>query len=160
MHCIYIYIYIFIDIILGKSKSSVFSRKQIYDFFYVRKIFYFLMCMLEYNTIFWNHGASLAYIFSCLIEGNDHLQRHIFTSEKSRILIQTLILLKPLNGMHFNVLDIMPGRQSLLSSQYVSHKSNSASNAFGHGKSSLKRSANKVNFSFNFYKLMTPFLMG
>ena len=48
--------------------------------------------------------------------------------------------------MRFNVLDVLSRRQSLLSSQYVSHKSSSASNALGHGKSSLKRSANKLSF--------------
>ena len=58
------------------------------------------------------------------------------------------MLLKPLNRMRFNVLDILSGRQSLPSGQYVSHKSSSASNALGHGKSSLKRSANQLNFSF------------
>ena len=53
--------------------------------------------------------------------------------------------LKPLDGMRFNVLDILAGTQSLLSSQYVSHKSSFSSNALRHGKSSLKRSANKLN---------------
>ena len=48
------------------------------------------------------------------------------------------MLLKPLNGTRFNVLDTLSGRQSLLSSQYVSHKSSSASNALGQGKSYLK----------------------
>ena len=32
------------------------------------------------------------------------------------------MLLKPLRRMRLNVLDILSGRQSLLSSQYVSHK--------------------------------------
>ena len=58
------------------------------------------------------------------------------------------MLLKPLNGMRFNVVAILSGKQSLLSSQYVSLKSNSDSNALGHGKSSLKRLANKLDFSF------------
>ena len=57
------------------------------------------------------------------------------------------MLLKPLNGTHFNVLHILSGRQSLLSRQYVSHKSSSSSNALGHEKLSLKKSANKLNFS-------------
>ena len=61
---------------------------------------------------------------------------------------QTLVLLKLLNERRFNVLEILPGRQSLICSQYVSHKSSSAFNAFGYGKSSLKRSGNKLNFPF------------
>ena len=40
--------------------------------------------------------------------------------------------------MHFDVLHILSGSQSLLSRQYVSHKSSSASNALGHGKSLWK----------------------
>ena len=72
---------------------------------------------------------------------------HVVTGEMPRILKETLMLLKPLSGMRFNVLDILSGRQSLLSSQCVSHIFSSASNALGHGKSSLKRSANKLNFS-------------
>ena len=72
---------------------------------------------------------------------------HVVTGEVPRIRKETLMLLKPLNGMRFNLLDTLSGRQSLLSSQYVSYKSSSASSALGHGKSSLKRSANKPNFS-------------
>ena len=89
----------------------------------------------------------LVYVFSRLIAENDRSQVHVVTGEVPRILKETLMLLKPLNGMRFNVLDILSGRQSLLSSQYVSHKSSSAYNALGHGKSSLKRSVNKLNFS-------------
>ena len=84
----------------------------------------------------------LVYVFSRLIAENDRSQVHVVTGEVPRILKETLMLLKPLNGMRFNVLDILSGRQSLLSSQYVSHKSSSASNALGHGKLFLKRSAN------------------
>ena len=73
---------------------------------------------------------------------------HVVTGEQPRILKQTLILLKPLNGMRFNALDILAGRQSLLSSQNVSYKSSSTSNALEHGEPSLKRTANKLNFSF------------
>ena len=60
----------------------------------------------------------------------------------SRILKETLMLLKPLNRMRFNVLSMLSGRQTLLSSEHISYKSNSASNALGNGMSSLKRSAN------------------
>ena len=63
-----------------------------------------------------------------------------------RIPRETFMLLKLLNGVRFNVLDILSGRQSLLSSQYVSHKSSFVFNPLGHGKSSLKRSANKLKF--------------
>ena len=49
-----------------------------------------------------------------------------------------MLLPKPLNWMHFDVLHILSGSQSLLSRQYVSHKSSSASNALGHGKSLWK----------------------
>ena len=73
---------------------------------------------------------------------------HVVTREVPRIVRETSMLLKPLNGMHFNVLAILSGKESLFSSQYASHKSSSNSNALGHGKSSLKRSANKLNFSF------------
>ena len=73
---------------------------------------------------------------------------HVVIGEVPRILKQTLILLKLLNGTCFNVVEILSGRQSLLSSQYVSRKSSSASNTLGHGKSSLKKPANKLNFSF------------
>ena len=59
---------------------------------------------------------------------------HVVTEEVARILKETLMLLKPLNGMRFNVLGILSGRQSLLSNQYGSHKSISASNALGNGK--------------------------
>ena len=86
-------------------------------------------------------------VFSRLIAENDRSQVHVVTGEVPRILKETLMLLKPLNGMRFNVLDTLSGRQSLLTSQYVSHESSSAFNALGHGKSSLKRSANKLNFS-------------
>ena len=57
------------------------------------------------------------------------------------------MLLKPLNGIRFNELDILPGRQSLLSSQYAFQNYNSTSNPLGNGKLTLKRSANKLNFS-------------
>ena len=70
---------------------------------------------------------------------------HVVTGEVPGILKETSMLLKPLNGLRFNVLDILSGRQSLLSSQYVSHKSSSASNALRHGKSSLKTKLNKLN---------------
>ena len=73
---------------------------------------------------------------------------HVVTGEQPRILKQTLTLLKPLNGMRFNALDILAGRQSLLSSQNVSCNSSSTSNALVHGEPSLKRTANKLNFSF------------
>ena len=73
---------------------------------------------------------------------------HVVTGEVPRIFRETFMLLKPLNGMRFNVPDILSGRQFLLSSQYVSHMSNSATNALGHGNSYLKRSANKLKFSF------------
>ena len=65
------------------------------------------------------------------------------------------MLLKPLNGMRFNGLDILSGKQSLLSSQYFPHKSSSVSSALGHEKSSLKRSTNKLTFSLQ----LTQFLM-
>ena len=81
------------------------------------------------------------------IAENNRSQVHVVTEEVSRILKETLMLLKPLNGMRFNVLGILSGIQSLLSSQYGSHKSISASNALGNGKSSLKRSASKLSFS-------------
>ena len=57
--------------------------------------------------------------------------------------------------MCFNLLDILSGRQSLLSSQYVSHKSSSASNVLGYGKASLKRSSNKLNFALQLTFLQT-----
>ena len=81
----------------------------------------------------------LVYVFSRLIAENDHSQVHVVTGEVPKILNETLMLL---NEMRFNVLDILSGRQSLHSSRYVSHKSSSASNALGHGKLFLKRSAN------------------
>ena len=84
----------------------------------------------------------LGYVFNRLIAENDHLQVHVVISEVPRIFKKILILLNPLNGMHFNVLEILSRRQSSLSSQYVLHKSSSASNALGLGKSSLKRSTN------------------
>ena len=62
----------------------------------------------------------LVYVFSHLIAENDSSQAHVVTGEVPRILKETLMLLKPLNGMCFNVLDISSGRQPLLSSQYVS----------------------------------------
>ena len=81
----------------------------------------------------------LVQVFRHLITENYCSQVHVVTGEVPRILKETLMLLKPLNGLRFNVLDILSARQSLISSQYVSHKSSSASNALGHGKSSLKR---------------------
>ena len=84
----------------------------------------------------------LGYVSNRLIGENDHSQVHVVISEVPRILNQTLILLNPLNEMGFNVLKILSRRQSLLSSQYVSHKYSSAFNTLGLGKSSLKRSAN------------------
>ena len=75
---------------------------------------------------------------------------HVVAEAVTRILIQTLMLLKPLNKMRFDMLDILSGRQSLFYSQYISHKSSSVSNDLGHGKSSLKLLANKLDFSFQF----------
>ena len=54
----------------------------------------------------------LVYVFSCLIAENDRSQVHAVTGEVPRILKETLMLLKPLNGIRFNVLDILSGRQS------------------------------------------------
>ena len=88
----------------------------------------------------------LVQVFSRLIAENGRSQVHVVTEEVPRILKENFILLKPLNGTRFDVLDTLSGRQSLLSSQYVSDKSSSASNALGHGKSSLKRSGNKLSF--------------
>ena len=90
----------------------------------------------------------LTKVFSRLIAENGCSQVHVINGEVSRILNQTLIFLKPLNKMHFNVLEILSGRRCLLSSQYISQNSGSASSALGHRKSSLERPANKFNFSF------------
>ena len=89
----------------------------------------------------------LVQVFSHLITENYCSQVHVVTGEVPRVLKETLMLLKPLNGLRFNALDILSARQSLIFSQNVSHKSSSAFNALGHGKSSLKRSANKLKFS-------------
>ena len=74
----------------------------------------------------------LACVFSRLITENDRSQVHVLTREVPRILQETLMLLKPLYGMYFNVPAIWSARQSLFSSQYDSHKSSSASNTLGH----------------------------
>ena len=66
-------------------------------------------------------------VFSRLLAENDRSKVCVVTGKVPRILKETSILVKPLNGMRFNVLNLLPGRQSLLSSQYVSHKSSSAS---------------------------------
>ena len=47
---------------------------------------------------------------SSLIPENDCSQVHVVTGEVPRILGETLVLLKPLNGMRFNELDILSGR--------------------------------------------------
>ena len=52
----------------------------------------------------------LAQVFSHLVAENDHSQVHVVNGG-----VPSLMLLTPLNGMHFNVLDILSGRQSLLS---------------------------------------------
>ena len=62
--------------------------------------------------------ALLVYVFSRLTAENDRSQVHVVTGEVPRILKETLMLLKPLNRMRFNVLDILSGRQSLPSGQY------------------------------------------
>ena len=59
----------------------------------------------------------LVYVFSRFIAKNERSQVHVVMGEVPRILRETLMLLKPLNGMHFNTLDIFYGRQSLLSNQ-------------------------------------------
>ena len=59
-------------------------------------------------------------VFSRLIAENDASKVHVVTGEKARLRKGTLMLLKPLNGMHFDVLDILFERQSLLFSQYGS----------------------------------------
>ena len=56
----------------------------------------------------------LVYVFSRLIAEDDRSQVHVVTGEVPRILRETFMLLKPLNGMRFNVLDILSERQSLL----------------------------------------------
>ena len=66
-------------------------------------------------------------MFRRLTAENERSQVHVVTGEVLRIRKEILILLKPLNGMCFNVPDVLSRRQSLLSSQYVSHKSSSAS---------------------------------
>ena len=43
----------------------------------------------------------LVYVFSRLIAENDRSQVRVVTGEVSRILKETLMLLKPLNGMRF-----------------------------------------------------------
>ena len=49
-------------------------------------------------------------VLSRLILENDRSQVHVVTEEVPRILKETLMLLKSLNGMRFNVLDILSGR--------------------------------------------------
>ena len=53
----------------------------------------------------------LAYVLSRFIAENDRLQVHVVTEEVPRILKNSLMLLKPLIGIRFNVLDILSGRQ-------------------------------------------------
>ena len=84
----------------------------------------------------------LGSVFNRRIAENDHSQVHVVINEVPRILNQTLILLNPLNEMGFNVFEILSRRQSLLSTQYVSHKYSSASITLGLGKSSLERTEN------------------
>ena len=64
----------------------------------------------------------LVYVSSRLIAKNDRPQVHVVTVEELWTFRETLMLLKPLSRMRLKVLDILSGRQSLLSSQYVSHK--------------------------------------
>ena len=53
----------------------------------------------------------LAYVLSRFIAENDRSQVHVVTEEVPRILKNFLMLLKPLIGIRFNVLDILSGRQ-------------------------------------------------
>ena len=53
----------------------------------------------------------LAYVLSRFIAENDRSQVHVVTEEVPRILKNSLMLLKPLIGIRFNVLDILSGRQ-------------------------------------------------
>ena len=88
------------------------------------------------GTIFQSsHGKEWPFTIACV------------TGKVVRILTETLMLLKTLNGIRFNVLNIYLEDSLLISSQYVFHKNSSASKALGHGRSSLTRSANKINFS-------------
>ena len=85
----------------------------------------------------------LVYVFSHLIAQNYRSQVHVVTVEVPRILKETLMLLKPLNGMRFNVLDILSGRQSssmFLTSLVLPPMLWNMENHHG-------RSANKQNFS-------------
>ena len=53
----------------------------------------------------------LAYVLSRFIAENDRSQVHVVTEEVPRILKNSLMLLKPLIGIRFNVLDILSERQ-------------------------------------------------
>ena len=86
-------------------------------------------------------------MLSCLIAENDRSKVHLVAGGVPRIPKETFMLLKSLNRMRFYILDILSGRQSLFSRQYVFHQSSSACSTLRHGKSSLKRSANKLYFS-------------
>ena len=52
----------------------------------------------------------LVQVFSRLIAENGRSQVHVVTEEVPRILKETFILLKPLNGTRFDVLDTLSGR--------------------------------------------------
>ena len=62
----------------------------------------------------------LAYVFSRLRAENDHSE-YVVTGDLPRMFRDTLMLLKPLNGMRFNVLGILSGGQYLLFSQHLPH---------------------------------------
>ena len=51
----------------------------------------------------------LAWAFSRLIAKNDRSQVDVATGEVPRFLKETLMLLNPLDGMRFNVLDVLSG---------------------------------------------------
>ena len=62
----------------------------------------------------------LAYVFSRLRAENDHSE-HVVTGDLPRKFRDTLMLLKPLNGMRFNLLGILSGGQYLLFSKHFTH---------------------------------------
>ena len=49
----------------------------------------------------------LVHVFSCLKAKNDRSQVHAVTGKVPRVHRESLMLLKPLNGMRFNVLDML-----------------------------------------------------
>ena len=70
---------------------------------YIMLTFLLITFWVKLSLLFLVENRSVTFSIS----ENDRLQVHVITGEVLKILRETLMLLKPINEIHFNVLDIL-----------------------------------------------------